>query len=753
MIRFSGIWFAGAVCGLLLLPVGALAQDGMYVDYSDEEAAGPVEYSDLEAAGTAESAGEAEPAADVEPAAEAEGEADWSVSYDSEGGAEEDEEELLEWEASGEPVSSERLERKPWEWGAYRHHSTLAGTTGLLHMAEAGSGEVGTFGLGVHGTWFTYTDYLIDNDKNTGMWGDVNIRITPLEFLEIHYGIAASANYNDKEYPELFQTLGDMDLGLKGFFSPAKPLTIGLDVGMFMLNSVGEVAMNWKGTSFGLDALVSVDFTEVNIDAPIRLHLLVGYFFDRAGNLIEDIERDNGGCGSDIDGDGNVEYRGCLSPVERTALGIDRNDQFRLGLGIDALLPYVSPMVEYNLEIPVNRQDFICPKDAPGSYDSCMVQESGGGFRQILTIGARVLLPVDDLAIDIGVDIGLSGYAPTVHEMAATVPWRLIFGASYNFDPFPPPPPEPVVVAPPVVEEEPPPPPPSRISGLVHDETSIDTPVSGAVVSYEGLDLNAQVAGVDGRFLSYELPAGPIAVLVKAEGYHEGTFNLEIPETGDVEQSFPLKAMPKLGTIMITVVDDEDKPLSGVTVKAEGAHEGEFRTDASGMFEFESEEGKIKLVADVEGFLSKRVSVKSEAETKTKLQIQLRPKPKRSMVVVKAKRIRIKRKIHFEVNSDVIDPRSFALLDEVADTLINNPQIKLVEIQGHTDDRGKRDYNIDLSDRRASSVRRYLIDSGVEATRLDSKGYGPARPVAPNVTRSGRARNRRVEFHIKDGAE
>ena len=284
----------------------------------------------------------------------------------------------------------------------------------------------------------------------------------------------------------------------------------------------------------------------------------------------------------------------------------------------------------------------------------------------------------------------------------------------------------------------------------MHDESSVDAPVPAAVITYGGLDLNSQVAGADGRFVSYALPAGPLSISVKADGYHEGTFDIEITDTGDMEQSFPLKAMPKLGTIAVTVVDDKDKPLANVSVKAEGAHDEQFTTDASGSFEFQSEEGKIRLVADVEDFLSKRINVKSEADTRTKVQMQLRPKPKKSLVVVAANRIKIKRKIHFEVNSDVIDTSSFALLDEVADTLINNPQIKFVEIQGHTDDKGKRDYNIDLSDRRASSVRRYLIESGVEASRMEAKGYGPAKPVAPNVTSSGRARNRRVEFHIKD---
>lgn len=724
-----------AVAGLLT-PSAVLAQDEDYdPEYDDEEAAGEFEYDDEEASGGEWALPEGE--------GEGEAEADAEVSAEGEG--------VLGWEDDAEASADERAERKPWDWGAPRHHSTLTGTTGLLHMPEAGSGPPGTFGFGVHGTWFTYTDYLIYKDENTGMWGDVNIRVTPLSFLEVHYGIQTSANYNNKEYPTLFQTLGDMDLGTKWFISPLDWWTLGLDIRMLMLNSVGEVSMDWSGTSVGFDLVSSMDFTAIDDNAPIRLHVLVGYLFDNAANLIEDIEKDNGGCGTDRDHDGNVDYQGCLSPVERTALGVDRNDQFRLGLGVDALLPYVSPMVEYMLEVPVNRQDFTCPKSAPGSPDSCMVEEGGTAFRQILTLGVRLLPHIDDLAIDIGVDIGLTGYAPTVHELAAAPPWRLIFGASYNFDPFyePPPPPPP----PPCPEPPPPPAPPAYMLGMVHDEASVDTPVSGAAITYSGLDLNSQVTGTDGRFKSYDLPEGTLTVVVTADGYHEGTFTVEVPDTGEVDQTFALQAKPKLGTIAVSVVDDKDSPIGHVEIKVDGPKRSKEKTDATGRFEIEREEGEYTIIADVEGYLAKRISVDVKPETRSEIHLMLTPKPKKSLVVVKDKRIVIKRKIHFETDSDVIKSKSFGILDEVVDTLLNHPEIRGVEIQGHTDSRGKRDYNIDLSERRARAVKRYLIESGVESARIESKGFGPDKPIAPNITGAGRARNRRVEFHITDRAE
>jgi outer membrane protein OmpA-like peptidoglycan-associated protein len=737
---------ATGVVAALLLAAGSttMAQDDIPATYDEELAAGALGYDDEEAAGSqgydddlaAGSLDTGQPKKKGSAKASASGEGDV----------------LLGWNEDGDgPQAAERSARKPWEWGAARHHSNLDGTTGLLHMPEAGSGPAGTFGVGFHGTWFKYSDYLIYGDENSGMWGGVNLRLTPFDFLEIHYGITASANRNNREYPELFQVLGDMELGLKGFVSPDDWVTIGLAASMLTLNSVGEVAMDWSGTSFGLDALSTFDFAALSDGAPLRFHIRAGYFFDRAANLIADIESRNGGCGTDDDGDGNVDYKGCLSPVERTALGIDRNDQFRLAFGLDALFPYVSPLVEYKLEIPVNRQDFVCPKDAPGSSDRCMVQEGSSAFRQVLTLGTRVLLPIDDLAIDLGVDIGLTGYAPSVHELAAEVPWRIIFGASYNFDPFPeeaPPPPPPVIIAP-----APPPPPAAKLLGFVHDMESVDIPVAEAVVSYQGKPLNSQVTGKDGRFTSYELPAGPSTLSVSAAGYFEGSFTVEVPPTGELEQQFPLKPMPRLGTISLRVIDEKDAPVRNASLSYSGPASASVTTDAGGRAEFEVPEGSYAITADVEGFLSKRVSIEARSGARTEVFLQLRAKPKVAVVQVQAKRIVIKKQINFQTDSDIITPASYVVLDAVADTMLNFPEIRRVEIQGHTDDRGKRDYNVDLSERRAQSVRRYLIDVGVEAGRLEAKGFGPDRPLAPNITAGGRARNRRVEFHITDRAE
>lgn len=103
--------------------------------------------------------------------------------------------------------------------------------------------------------------------------------------------------------------------------------------------------------------------------------------------------------------------------------------------------------------------------------------------------------------------------------------------------------------------------------------------------------------------------------------------------------------------------------------------------------------------------------------------------------------------IQFENGKATIKKKSYNILNNIAQIFIDNPSY-IIEVQGHTDNVGQHDYNIDLSDRRAHTVRTYLINKGVPATRITAHGYGPDVPIDTNETAEGRAKNRRVEFKI-----
>jgi len=103
--------------------------------------------------------------------------------------------------------------------------------------------------------------------------------------------------------------------------------------------------------------------------------------------------------------------------------------------------------------------------------------------------------------------------------------------------------------------------------------------------------------------------------------------------------------------------------------------------------------------------------------------------------------------ILFDVDKASLKPASEKPLQEIVKLLRDYPDLKL-ELQGHTDNQGSADYNRDLSQRRAESVKAYLIAYGTDTSRLEAKGYGLSQPVASNDTEEGRAKNRRVELYI-----
>lgn len=103
--------------------------------------------------------------------------------------------------------------------------------------------------------------------------------------------------------------------------------------------------------------------------------------------------------------------------------------------------------------------------------------------------------------------------------------------------------------------------------------------------------------------------------------------------------------------------------------------------------------------------------------------------------------------VQFENNSDQLKDSSYPALDAVADALKAHEEYNL-KIEGYTDNVGDDNYNKNLSERRAITVKNYLINKSISESRLNAAGYGEEKPVASNETEEGRAKNRRVEFKV-----
>ena len=165
------------------------------------------------------------------------------------------------------------------------------------------------------------------------------------------------------------------------------------------------------------------------------------------------------------------------------------------------------------------------------------------------------------------------------------------------------------------------------------------------------------------------------------------------------------------------------------------------------MDQFEDEDGCPDPDNDGDGILDEPDQCPNEPETMNGNEDE-DGCPDESLVTVTCDRIGIADKVYFRTNSDEIMEVSHTLLNQVAGVLTSRPDIKRVRIEGHTDSRGNDNHNMDLSRRRAASVRTYLLARGIDAARLESEGYGETRPVDSNRTSAGRAANRRVDFVI-----
>jgi len=102
--------------------------------------------------------------------------------------------------------------------------------------------------------------------------------------------------------------------------------------------------------------------------------------------------------------------------------------------------------------------------------------------------------------------------------------------------------------------------------------------------------------------------------------------------------------------------------------------------------------------------------------------------------------------VNFGSNSADLTPESFSKLDEVANNLKRSPSV-IIEIRGHTDDKGGEKKNVQLSQDRADAVCRYLVSQGVPASQLKATGFGSKMPIASNKTAAGREKNRRIEMY------
>jgi outer membrane protein OmpA-like peptidoglycan-associated protein len=627
-------------------------------------------------------------------------------------------------------------------------HNTIEGPTGGVHSVSAGAGQPRSFRLALSFDFFKKDDFLVSGANTRRGTGTLSLSVTPIKHLELAAQLSAVGTENPIGTPSVIQVVGDARLFAKGYVSPLPFLTVGGDLEIALINALGAVGYQADATSVGLRANATLDLRELKKPIPLIVRTSLRYYFDSTANLIRNLERARYLTLSNrapLDS----EFRHLIVPSERFAYRINRVDSLSLNFGFEVPLTIVkdvllSPIAEWNVALPVNRQDYDCLLTrAASDPDGCLADQGFSARNSTLTLGLRAQPKVPGLGILLALDIATSGANNPVRELAPNAPYTLYLGLSYAYDAF-------VKRTPPVriqrveVAERP----RGRMQGSVIDRQAL-TPIPHAIVHFEGKTLTDLASDEAGKFTSYPLDPGPQALAVTASGYEPGQCSATLPAQGDVEVRCELSALPKQGGLRGRVLDATGKAVAGARITLSGPTPQSVVSDTGGDFSANQLlAGEYEARVEADGYLLQGLSLTVRDKTESAAVLTLVPKPARSLVALTAKRIAIKQQVQFVQGSADIAASSNTLLSEIADVILRNPDIGRVEVQGHTDNSGNEEANRDLSQRRANAVRDWLVKAGVSVDRLTAVGHGSSRPLAPNITAANRARNRRVDLVI-----
>lgn len=463
----------------------------------------------------------------------------------------------------------------------------------------------------------------------------------------------------------------------------------------------------WQGMSPGFGGLLSYDLRRAGV--PLVFHLNTSLFIDQSVDF------------DDSSGD----------LTRRAALDIVTFNQWRSGAGLEGRFAAgpvgIRPFVEYTVDAALGAR---------------------GVPPMRLTPGLRVL-PWRGVFLDGLVEIGLTKV--TQPGLIPLAPWQLQFvlgwqmgvdqvagGRTTEFV-------EKVVEKEKLVAQAPT---TGKVQGIVTDAAT-KKPLAEAVLQLPGR--NRVLTEADGRFVIDAVEPGPVKLVATRAGYEPREKSGQVDKGGVLSLELALPALPpeppRPMALRGAVLDETEKPVvATVSVAAVGVAQ---KSSATGEFSFSLPSGEQIVEAGAPGYLTQARRISGNPGDALVMDFVLKPVPKQTLVVLKKDKIEIKKQVHFATNRDVILPDSGPLLDQIAATILEYDRLKLIRIEGHTDDQGDDAYNLDLSSRRANAVSRALMERGVESARLKPVGYGETKPLADNKKPAGRALNRRVEFMIE----
>ena len=629
--------------------------------------------------------------------------------------------------------------------------ASVGGATGLDRTWSADTGPEGTTRLRLSLGYFDADDFPNPGANDVFVGSDFAVAYTPHKWVEAFLSIRATSNTvtfapsedGNTTRDELLQTQGDTTLGAKfgGFIKD--DIAVAGAAAVKFASGVGGAGFDLGATNLDLRILGTFDFTRKQ-DVPVRTHFEVSYLMENTASLFDD-------------------RVGEPTLAEEFGLQIARYNRIGVGIGLEIPFDaYVSPYLDYRIEVPLLVE---LSRRSPDSNEL-----SFGSIPHSLTAGLRAF-PLPSLALDLAARIGFSSEPYT--GVPATPPWQLIFGVGYTLDP------RPVVELRTVVKKVAAPKPKAPkapkagpqlafVAGKVVDAKS-KKPIPGAKVVYAGhKGKAAQLTDGKGQFSGYAFPPGKaLRVRATAPGYSEKSGKI-VPTLGKLSTlELALAPGPKVSEtayLEVRVMDSMGRALEAKVV-VDGKASAAGISKPGVPYKVQLAPGPHALVVTKKGFepAAMATEVKAGKTNTVRVKMDGRRQGRRTVAAsgtggggggsirFTSTRAKVRGGIQFEGTTAALTGKSKRRLDALARSMKRRKSLKRLRIAVHTDNRGGKTQMTKLSNDRARTIKSYLVKKGVAANRLQPRGYGGDKPVAPNLTARGRAKNNRVLFVILEG--
>jgi len=266
-----------------------------------------------------------------------------------------------------------------------------------------------------------------------------------------------------------------------------------------------------------------------------------------------------------------------------------------------------------------------------------------------------------------------------------------------------------------------------------------------AVVSFMGNSSDKTASDPNTGSYKISIQAGNYNVMAIANGFKPQTKQVTVELGKTAVLDFILEPAQQTGIVKGTVTTADKKKGVQAVITFPGEVIQNITTDPdSGSYVAKVPAKKLQIKASSSNYKPQIKDIEIKAGETKEVNFVLEPY---KLIKITKKKIEIKQKIYFTTGKSIIKPQSFPILDEIAQVLNDSTKLR-IRIEGHTDSQGSARYNQRLSQKRANAVMNYLISKGIVPSRLEAVGFGESRPIAPNDSEEGRAKNRRVEFVI-----